>query len=705
MDTVQRRPPILVNAVTRKPVPVLCQSADTCLKHRCVLKYYRVLENCDGYVRRKMTMKLIRLKLKNFKGCRDFELNTEGNNINIYGDNATGKTTLADSFMWLLFDKDSHNKKDFEIKTLGPDGESEHGLEHTVEVELEINGRPLVLKKVYAEKWSKKKGSATATFTGHTTDHFIDGVPVQKKEYDTKITELADEQIFRLLTDPIYFNTQLHWQKRRELLLQVCGDISDDEVIASKNSLSELKDVLKDRTIEQHKKVVQARRAELNREIDKIPVRIDEVKSGLPRIDDIANEKELLNDISKLQEELKKKQEELAQVNAGGVVAEKTKKLRLIESQIIDLKNTYQNDITEKVYDKQTELSKLSSEIYNRKNYIESENLAIQSYESRISSLNEKLEKLRSDWRTENEKAFEFEQSDICPTCGQQIPEERLQEIKNKARVTFNLEKSEKLETINKDGKSLANDKAFYEKAIENSRTKIDQTQKELTELEQRESILKAEIDSIMKGSQPIESTPKFIELYQQTNTIREEIRKLQADNSIFVAAVQKEINTISDAIKSLEQARMRIETYNNGLKRIEELKVEERKLASEYENLEKQLFLTEEFIRTKVKLLESKINSKFKMARFKLFNTLVNGGVEECCETMFNGVPYSNLNNGARLNIGLDIINTLAEHYNFAPPVWLDNAESVTDILTTKGQQIRLIVSEPDKRLRIEKI
>jgi hypothetical protein len=101
--------------------------------------------------------------------------------------------------------------------------------------------------------------------------------------------------------------------------------------------------------------------------------------------------------------------------------------------------------------------------------------------------------------------------------------------------------------------------------------------------------------------------------------------------------------------------------------------------------------------------MLEGKINSKFHMARFKLFEVQVNGALAECCETTFNGVPYSNLNNGARLNIGLDIINTLAEHYGFSPPVWLDNAESVTDILPTKGQQIRLIVSAADKKLRVE--
>lgn len=51
---------------------------------------------------------------------------------------------------------------------------------------------------MFQEKWTKKRGSATAEFAGHTTDYFVDGVPVQKKEYDAKIAEIADEQIFRL---------------------------------------------------------------------------------------------------------------------------------------------------------------------------------------------------------------------------------------------------------------------------------------------------------------------------------------------------------------------------------------------------------------------------------------------------------------------------------------------------------------------------
>src|SRR5690554_5330153 len=287
-------------------------------------------------------MKILNLTLQNFKGIRHFNLDTQGKDANIYGDNATGKTTLFDAFTWLMFGKDSLNRADFQIKTLGSDGEPEHGLEHAVEAILELDdGQQIALKKVYKEKWTKKRGSAKAEFTGHTTDHFVDGVPVQKKEYDAKITEIADEELFRLLTDPRYFNEVLHWQKRRELLLEVCGDVSDAEVIASKKELAKLSDILGNRTIEQHRKVIQARKSEINKELEKIPVRIDEVKRGLPNIDDITNPDKLPNDIAKFREQLRAKQEELAQAKAGGQVAEKTKELRMLEGQLLELKNRH----------------------------------------------------------------------------------------------------------------------------------------------------------------------------------------------------------------------------------------------------------------------------------------------------------------------------------------------------------------------------
>ena len=83
----------------------------------------------------------------------------------------------------------------------------------------------------------------------------------------------------------------------------------------------------------------------------------------------------------------------------------------------------------------------------------------------------------------------------------------------------------------------------------------------------------------------------------------------------------------------------------------------------------------------------------------------LVNGGVEECCETTVNGVPWANLNRGARMNAGLDIIKTLQDHYEFRCPVWVDNAEAVTKILLMKCQMFRLFVDPNYPKLSVKEI
>ena len=206
-----------------------------------------------------------------------------------------------------------------------------------------------------------------------------------------------------------------------------------------------------------------------------------------------------------------------------------------------------------------------------------------------------------------------------------------------------------------------------------------------------------------MQGAQPGESTPEYVRLQKQHEELQEQLGQALADVSTTVAAIQKEADEISGAIQALEQAQARLEARESGLQRIEDLKAEVRRLAAEFEDLEQQLYLTEEFIRAKVRMLEDKINSKFRMARFKLFNTLVNGGIDPCCETVYDGVPYSNLNNGARIQIGHDNIRTLQAHYGFTCPVWIDNRESVVQIPEMDCQIISLIVSEKDKKLRIE--
>ena len=132
------------------------------------------------------------------------------------------------------------------------------------------------------------------------------------------------------------------------------------------------------------------------------------------------------------------------------------------------------------------------------------------------------------------------------------------------------------------------------------------------------------------------------------------------------------------------------------------ELQNEEENISMKIQELEGEQYALEEFTKTKVELLENAINSKFEIVKFRLFDTQINGGLIECCDTLVNGVPYSDVNNAHKILAGLDIINTLIKFYNTSAPIFIDNRESINEIYPINTQIISLIVTT-DSQLRIE--
>ena len=186
-------------------------------------------------------MKLISLTLQNFKGIKGFILDADGQNSNVFGNNGTGKSTLFDAFTWLLFGKNSRDEKDFGIKTLDANGNVIPRIEHRVSAVIEHNGQKLQLTRTYKERWRKQRGAAEAVMVGNTTEYAYGPVgaatPINASEYARVINNLIDEKIFKLITDPLYFNERLSWQERRQLLMQICGDITDEDIVKSNAEL------------------------------------------------------------------------------------------------------------------------------------------------------------------------------------------------------------------------------------------------------------------------------------------------------------------------------------------------------------------------------------------------------------------------------------------------------------------------------------
>jgi hypothetical protein len=314
----------------------------------------------------------------------------------------------------------------------------------------------------------------------------------------------------------------------------------------------------------------------------------------------------------------------------------------------------------------------------------------------------------REQWKALNSSEYipmvVTDSNEVCPTCGQMLPEEQVQAAQDKAKADFNRTKSEKLEAIQRDGKAAKERIDLVKAQNEVLARQIKDAEAQVALYDGQAKVIQARIDELAKQASAHATEPKYQAAQTKWDEIVEDIASLKVSNTGALAEITQEIKALDDQIGECELSLALIDMARKGQERVAELMAQERKLAAEYESLEKQLYLTEQFTRSKVRLLEERINSRFKLARFKMFNALINGGIEECCEVLYEGVPYSTaLNNSARINVGLDIINALSEHYKFSAPIFVDNAEAVTQLLATTGQQIRLYVSEKDKALRIE--
>lgn len=643
-------------------------------------------------------MKLTKLELLNFKGLKTFTINFNGDVI-IRGDNATGKTTVFDSVCWLLFGKDSLDRADFEIKTLDG-GEPIHKVNHEVTGTFTLDeGGTVELKRVYREKYSSPRGGEV-TMTGHTTDYFVDGVPKKEKEYKEIVNSLVDENIFKLITNPLYFNETYSWQNRRKLLLEMCGDISDEDVIAEYSELKALTDILSGHSVDDHRKVVAAKKSAINKELDMIPVRIDEALRGKPTIDTPRDV--LIQEISLATTTLETLEADKALLVNGHAVVDTRAELRDVQRRLMaresELQMEYkkQSALKSNEYDMVvSELNNLSSKLENTKHRLETSNKDIQRIESTIDELMHQRQQV-------NEDAFVMDIDENCPTCGQKLPADQIQAAREKAETNFNLRKSKRLEEINQSIELKQQD-------IEN----IKKRDAGLEPVETLEALIKAKelvkqtiTDEIGRLTAPVlDDDSIYADLKAEEFMLQMKLDESNTDHSEEIADIDKRIAATKEHRFNLETELNKYEEAKRIDARVAELESQQAELAAEKSKLDEASYLMEEFIKSKVNMLEDVINSRFKLARFKMFNVMLNGNVEECCETTYKGVPYRSMNNAARINVGLDIINALTSYFKVNAPVFIDNAEAVTEFVPVNSQTIKLIVDESEPQLVVKEV
>lgn len=651
------------------------------------------------------TIRLEKLKLVYFKGQRNLEVDFDPTMTYIIGDNATGKTTIMDGFLWVLFGKDSQNRADFNIKTLDENGNAILKLDHEVTAVLDVDGVRTTFRRCYRENWIKKTGE----MDGHKVDYFVDDVPYGMREYNSMVSKICPEQLFRQITSPSYF-PGLKMQEQRNMLFEIVGDVTDAEVLDSlitiknKHDFDPLINTLNSRkSLEQLKKQVAAQKAVAKKDIDDIPGRIEENNLGMPETQNWAD---IRNQIAEKQIVIRGYDAKIAdRSKLSEDVSEKKRKIRTE----VDSKLNRMDAITREVrkassadYEKwYFTLQDKKSELTRAEGSIRSLTGDLELRKQELSSLNDKRNSLVTQYYEIFASKMEIDKDAVCcPTCKRAFEGELYDQQVTGLEEAFNLTKSAKITANTTAGKNIA-------ARIGQEEAKVADINKKLSDLQGKISSLTAEIEQYVNNEPmklnvevELQMNVEYTQLSKDVEGLKKgldkeyplpDIEDIISKKSIL----QKECDTLNRELAKEEQI-LRTTNRNKELECI--LQSTQQKIA-EYERTEQAIL---NFMKAKVSLVEERINRSFSYVRFKMFDTQVDGTEFDTCECMVDGTPYSDLNTAAKMNAGLDIINAICRAKGVTAPIFLDNRESVSELIPCSSQLINLIV-EKGRRLTIQ--
>ena len=648
------------------------------------------------------TIKLTKLKLQNFKGIKALEIELKDETI-IEGQNGSGKTSVFDAYTFLLFGKNSQNQTDFGLKTVDSNNNVIHNLEHSVEGTFMIDDSEVVLKRLLREKWSKKKGSETPELTGNETIFFINEVPKSLSEYKLFVDGIISEESQKVLSNPLYFNQTMKWQDRRTILSKLAGDIDKTSILnnLSENHRAELEKMLStDKTLEDYKKEFVAKRKNIKDELDLIPSRIDEANRSLPEAKNwdeieksIENYTVEIKDIDTQIEDITKQQEKHFEKIS------EAKKLKFQKEQLlVESKNSSLVENKRRINGIANMKNEIKHIIDINQKSINQLNEQNERFNKDIKHYNEQNDKLRESFQVQNANEIKFDDTLAkCPTCFREYEQDKIDEIKNNSLNELKKLRNQLLIDIREQGLENKKQLQLLELTIAKNNSEIENLK---LIIEDKTNLFKDTLDKeiiFLTISEKTELTPEQQKLQAEIEAIV--IPSFEVPDNSKLKLRKMEVQSSIDLLKLELHYKVQIEKGNL---RIEELIKQQRLLAQQIANFEKQEIAIESFNNERNNLIEKAVNDKFSLVKFKLFEVQMNKGINEICEATVDGVLFNDVNTANKINAGLDVINVLSKYYEVIAPVFLDNRESTTNIIACNSQIISLFVNPKCEILKV---
>lgn len=681
-----------------------------------------------------MDIRITKITLHNFKGVRDASFQLGGKNARIEGENGAGKSTVFDAFVWLLFGKD-HQGQDwtnFDLKPIDPQTlEPFHGLEHWVEAELTIDGVKRTLRRFVTEDWVKPKGATEKVLKGHAQQFFVDGInTATKKAYDETIAQWIGEGVFKLITNPLFFidDQYTDWKSRRKAILSLVGDTGKEGL---REQFADLVSEMNGEPMELFKKRIAAEKKANRDDLKTVTTDIAAYQRTLPEEIDVAAEQARIDEVmAECEAEVAKHRARIAQIDAeieniNETNKTKTAKVQSIWRQITKQRQKMADYIAEKQSSAQAqnnqllmEQVRLKGELHNATSELDAANRRKTNLESSLSELKQlrqeqatQLTALGEEYGAEREKVFDPASVGVCPTCGQPLPESMIAERGDE----FAAQRKARLQELYDKAVKKKADIASTDASIEGKQVELSGLTTQITHLQGRKASAEKALQEHEKNptqnldaiEAEVRRSREYLAMVDEEMGLNSRANALQAEMAETVSPVaeRKKVEAEIEAVRREYDARAQV--FRNRLavaaerdrilRLIETEKVREKRLADEVARLERLEFRAAEYTKAEIDAQEGAINALFRVARWKMFDRTIDGGIVEMCEvTSETGVPYRSMNDAKKILCGMDVIRVFSEHSGCSAPIFIDNAESITrKSFDTPAQVIRLVVTE----------
>ena len=592
-------------------------------------------------------IRLKRLSLTNYRNLEHLELDFGGKDAAIVGENHVGKTNTLESLFVLLDNALLNGSSD--LPSIKPLDDTKKVV--CIEAVFDVDGEEYSVKKEYAEDWVRTRGTDIFTMKGHYQNLYIQGIKVDKaKAFDLEVREkfgmVADPSdgidLFRLLLNPTYLGEigeGKDWTKLRAFIIKLVGDVSDADVFAANPSLSIIEEDLK-----KQGGSVDALKRKYKQDVDGANFTITQDEAVIASLE--KTNKPTDEAVSIAKEAIEKHEDAIAKLRSGmgGDVESESLQRQLTDAQS-ELINAQSEasanyvDPNEKVREElRAEYAKARDGFNSAVEKKADKRSEVSRHEKRIRDLEEEKSTLANDALVARIKEIDSIDPTVeenCPTCGQRLPEEKIQEAKAKIKEQLLKEREEKVAKCksNKNRRSAIEDEIVAEKTV------IANLQDEMDRLSEEADSFKSKMDDAqskgesLKTSAPRQETEAEKKAKAKVEDISQRLRESRAAFASGMADANSAIIAHQEAEKPFKATLDDLAYYERQMASLERKKGELEEHRRSLAVAEQKKDAASRFLYAKLQLLDANVAKVFGNIKIKLIQENINGGFDPICK------------------------------------------------------------------------